>query len=315
MNDPYQVLGVARTATAAEVKQAYRKLAKKLHPDMQQGKGGNETRFKEITAAYDLLSDTEKRARFDRGEIDASGAERAPGFRWGSEGPRARGGRAGAGHPGAGHPGAGPGAGGGRFNFEFADDIFADLFGRGRRPPPPPEADGQDIRLTMRVPFIDAVKGAKRPLQLPDGRVVNVTIPPGTEDGQQLRLRGQAPPSLGGGDVYVAIEVEPHPDFTRSGNDILSTVPVTLGEAVLGATIRVDTVDGPVGLKVPPGANSGRRMRLRGKGLAHAQGGRGDHYVTLSVTLPEVQDEELRRFVEGWSERHPYRVRPEDGSE
>lgn len=298
MNDPYQVLGIPRTATAAEVKQAYRRLAKKLHPDLQQGNRANEARFKEVTAAYDLLSDAEKRARYDRGEIDASGSERGPTFRWGGE-TRTRAGRA--------------GAGGARFNFEFADDIFADLFGRGPRRPPPPETDLQDIRLTLRVPFIDAARGTKRPLQLPDGRIVNVTIPPGTEDGQQLRLRGQAPAQMGGGDVYVTIEVEPHPDFTRVGNDVISTVPVTLAEAVLGATIRVDTVAGPVSLKVPAGANSGLRMRLRGKGLTNAQGMTGDHYVTLSVTLPEEQDEELRRFVESWSKRRPYRVRPGDG--
>jgi DnaJ-class molecular chaperone len=320
-NDPYQLLGVARTASAAEVKQAYRKLAKKLHPDMQHGKGAaNEQRFKDVTAAYDLLSDPDKRARFDRGEIDASGAERAPhGFRWSGEaggGARSRGPWG----PGAGAgPGSGPAGastGGGRFNFEFADDIFADLFGRGRRQqaPPDPGGDGQDIRLTLRVPFLEAVKGGKRPLQLPDGRVVNVAIPAGTEDGQQLRLRGQAPQGMGGGDVYVTIEVEPHPDFTRQGSDILSSVPVTLAEAVLGATIRVDTIDGTVGLKVPPGANHGRRMRLRGKGLAGAAGARGDHYVTLAVTLPETVDDELRRFVESWSAKHPYRVRP-DGDE
>lgn len=319
MNDPYQVLGVSRTASAAEVKQAYRKLAKKLHPDMRQGKknAGDDQRFKEVTAAYDLLSDADKRGRFDRGEIDASGAERAPqGFRWSSEaggGGRARG-------PwgaGPGQAGGGSSTGGARFNFEFADDIFADLFGRGRRqqqPPPPDMGDGgQDIRMTLRVPFLEAVRGGKRPLQLPDGRVVNVAIPAGTEDGQQLRLRGQAPQGMGGGDVYVTIEVEAHPDFTRQGADILSTVPVTLAEAVLGATIRVETVDGTVGLKVPPGANHGRRMRLRGKGLAGDGGARGDHYVTLSVVLPETVDDELRRFVESWSAKNPYRVRPEGG--
>lgn len=312
MNDPYQVLGVSRTASAAEVKQAYRKLAKKLHPDMQQGKNGaNEQRFKDVTAAYDLLSDPEKRARFDRGEIDASGAERAPhGFRWSSE---AAGGAHGRGPWGPGQTGAGAGTGGARFNFEFADDIFADLFGRGRRAQqaPPDMGDGQDIRLTLRVPFLEAVQGGKRPLQLPDGRVVNVTIPAGTEDGRQLRLRGQAPQGLGGGDVYVVIEVEPHPQFTRQGADIHSTVPVTLPEAVMGATIRVATIDGTVGLKVPPGANHGRRMRLRGKGVPTTAGARGDHYVTLAVTLPETIDDELRSLVETWSSSHPYRVRPD----
>ncbi|MCC7275849.1 MAG: J domain-containing protein, partial [Alphaproteobacteria bacterium] len=261
MDDPYKVLGVPRTASAAEIKQAYRKLAKKLHPDMQPG-GRAGDRFKEVTAAYDLLSDADKRGRFDRGEIDASGAERAQTFRWGGEGAGAGAGRRRAGAAGT---------GGGRFGFEFSDDIFADLFGRGRQRGAPAEEGGHDIRITLRVPFLDAIRGGKRPVQLPDGRVVNVTVPPGTESGQQLRLRGQAPSLMGdAGDVYVVIEVEPHPTFTRDGADIHATVPVTLGEAVLGATIRVETIDGPVSLRVPAGSNSGSRLRLRGKGVLTA---------------------------------------------
>ncbi|MGE0715556.1 MAG: DnaJ C-terminal domain-containing protein [Alphaproteobacteria bacterium] len=309
MDDPYKVLGVPRSASAADIKQAYRKLAKKLHPDVQQGNQANEQRFKEVTAAYDLLSDAEKRGRFDRGEIDASGAERPQGFGWGAA--------AGAGGGGRTRRSTGA-AGGGRFGgFEFSDDIFADLFGRGgrrgRAEAPMDEGGGADIRMTIRVPFLDAIKGGKHPVQLPDGRVVNVTIPPGTEDGQQLRLRGQAPSMLGAsGDVYVVIEVEPHPVFRRDGADIDATVPVTLAEAVLGGTIRVETVDGAVGLKVPPGSNSGTRLRLRGKGVLTARGVRGDHYVTLSVTLPETVDPELRELVERWSRSHPYRVRPGD---
>ncbi|MGE0725371.1 MAG: DnaJ C-terminal domain-containing protein [Alphaproteobacteria bacterium] len=309
MNDPYKTLGVARSASAEEIKQAYRKLAKKLHPDLHPGNRANETRFKEVTAAYDLLSDADKRAKFDRGEIDAGGAEKPRGFRWSAE--------AGGGGRGPGGAGAAGGAGG-RFGFEFADDIFADLFGRHRRagqaPPPPPEGLGHDIRLALRVPFLEAVKGGKQPLPLPDGRVVNVNVPPGADDGLQLRLRGQAASPFGpAGDVYVTIEVEPHPVFSRQGDDIHSTVPVSLGEAVSGATIRVPTVDGPVDLKVAAGANSGTRLRLRGKGVARRGGTRGDHYVTLSVTLPDPLDPELREFVERWSKTHHYVVRDDEG--
>lgn len=305
MDDPYRTLGVAQTATAEEIKQAYRKLAKKLHPDMHPGNRTNEARFKEVTAAYDLLSDADKRARFDRGEIDAGGAERAR--RWSAGAGAERGSGAGPGRAGA---------AGGRFGFDFADDIFADLFGRHRRggqqAPPPPEGIGHDVRIGLRVPFLDAVKGSKRPVHLPDGRVVNVNVPPGAEDGMQLRLRGQAVSPFGpAGDVYVTIEVEPHAEFTREGADIHSTVPITIGEALAGATIRVETVDGPVDLKVAPGANSGTRLRLRGKGAAASKGARGDHYVTLSVKLPDPPDKELSALVERWAQAHPYKVRPE----
>jgi len=292
MEDPYRVLGVARTATADEIRQAYRRLAKKLHPDVNPADKSSGNRFSEVTAAYDLLSDEAKRARFDRGEIDASGAERVRAG-WRTHGGAQAGPRAGR---------AGPEFGGGGFNPE---DLFAELFGRGRRRNRAPK--GEDIRVALKVPFVDAITGEKLPLVLPDGRVVNVSVPPGTEHGQTLRLRGQggAGPEGALGDVYVAIEVEPHPRFRREGATVLVDLPISLAEAVEGATVEVPTVDGPVDLKVPPGANTGTRLRLKGRGAPiRAGGGRGDQIVVLQVVLPDPPDPELAEFLAGWAKRH-----------
>jgi DnaJ-class molecular chaperone len=288
MRDPYEVLGVARTATADEIKKAYRQLAKKLHPDLHPGNAKAATQFKDVSAAYDLLSDTDKRARFDRGEIDASGAEvrRRPFYRSYAEG-----------------------AGGAKYGGFDPEDIFGDFFGGSRRRGF--KARGADVAYEMQVDFIDAALGAKRRLSLPDGRTLDVTIPPGSEDGQQLRLKGQGTGGLGGGpagDAYIQIHVAPHPFFTRDGRDIHVELPVTLVEAVRGGKVQVPTIDGAVSVTVPKGSNTGTVLRLKGKGVLDRQAGtRGDQYVKLKVMLPDKPDAELERFIEGWNRSYDVR--------
>jgi DnaJ-class molecular chaperone len=298
MRDPYEVLGVTKGADTKEIKKAYRKLARTLHPDLHPGDKAAEERFKDVASAYDLLSDAEKKAAYDRGEIDASGAPR-PERRFYRD-----------------YAEAGPG--GARYadpNEFFYDlggaDIFADLFRGARRDAR--KARGADLQQRVEVDFLDAVNGAQRELPLADGKRLKVTIPPGTTDGQTLRLKGQGAASPGGGpsgDLHLEIRVRPHPQFTRKDNDIYAELPVTLGEAVLGGRIEVPTVDGTVSMTVPKGANTGTRLRVRGKGAPPpGDGPRGDHYVTLKVMLPPSPDDELVRFVEEWSPKHPYRVR------
>lgn len=289
MRDPYEVLGVSRTATADEIKKAYRHLAKKLHPDLHPGNAKAAAQFKDVSAAYDLLSDADKRARFDKGEIDASGAEvrRRPFYRSYAESP-----------------------GGAKYTGGFdSDDLFSDLFGGGRRRGF--KARGADVAYEMQVDFIDAAVGAKRRLTLPDGRTLDVTIPPGSEDGQQLRLKGQGTGGLGGGpagDAYVEIHVAPHPFFTRKGHDIHVELPVTLSEAVAGGKVQVPTVDGAVAVTVPKGSNTGTVLRLKGKGVLNRQSGaRGDQYVKLKIVLPDKPDPELERFVESWNRSYDVR--------
>lgn len=313
MRDPYSVLGVAKSANEGEIKSAYRKLAKKLHPDVNPGNKEVEQRFKEVTAAYDLLSDKEKRGKYDRGEINADGTPRYDS----------------AFHRAYSQPGGGGGARGG---FEYShgggggdfEDIFADLFGRARRggggrrthSAHSTQVKGNDVQYTVQVSFAEAAKGIRRRITLYDGKSLDVTIPPGTEDGQTLRLRGQGMPGLGGGagDAYVTVHVQQDPIFDRQGHDIHVTVPVTIDEAILGGKIRVPTIDGPVAVSVPPGSNTGSRLRLKGKGVAKPQGaGRGDQIVYLEVVLPEKPDDELRSFLQGWALRHPYDVRKKVG--
>jgi len=285
MRDPYIVLGVPREATDDAIKKAYRRLAKKLHPDLHPGNRANEQQFKEVTAAYDLLSDPAKRARFDRGEIDASGGER--GFRPHGSGARAYQRAAG--------------------GFSF-DEIISEILSRGRRES---EERVGDISQTLRLAFLDAALGGKRRVTLADGRSIDVAIPTGIESGQTLRLKGQgprAPRGIAPGDLYLEIEVEPHPFFQRKERDIHVELPVTLTEAVLGATVTVPTIHGAVAVKVPRGSNSGASLRLKGKGIA---GGSkiGDQYVKLRVVLPDPPDSELTAFLERWGAKHPYEVR------
>ncbi|MBB3263854.1 DnaJ-class molecular chaperone [Azospirillum sp. OGB3] len=319
MRDPYQILGLTRSASADDIKKAYRKLAKEFHPDLKPGNAANEERFKEISAAYTLLSDSDKRARFDRGEIDASGQERHHGF-----GGRSR--------ANAGRSRAYSGAGGaGDDSFFGGEDWFSDLFGGGRKRGGPgggaaggtagggSRSRGSDINYSVSVPFVEAAQGTKRRISLSNGKSIDVAVPPGTEDQAKLRLKGQGLPGAGGfgaGDAIVEVHVEAHPFFTRQGSDIHVEVPITLNEAVLGATIRVPTISGPVALKVPPGANTGSTLRLRGKGVMNqATKQAGDQYVKLKVVLPDPPDAELVKFMEEWSRTRSYDVRKKAGLE
>jgi DnaJ-class molecular chaperone len=299
MATPYEILGVAPSASADDIKKAYRKLAKKLHPDLNPGNKKVEQQFKEVSAAYDLLSDPAKRARYDRGEIDASGAERPdrPFYRRYAEG------RAGAKYQDFGVD-----------EDSFVDDLFANLFRQQqRRSERSMHLRGADVTYVAEVDFVEAAIGAKKRLMLTDGKTLDVTIPPGTEDGQTLRLKGQGLPGTGGGasgDAYIEVKVLPHPVFTRQGTDVHVELAVTLPEAVLGATVTAPTVDGPVSLKVPPESNTGSILRLKGKGIVdRATGKRGDQYVRLKVVLPDRADPDLKQFLETWSMQHPYSVR------
>lgn len=283
MRDPYELLGVARTASQDEIKKAYRKLVKQLHPDLHPGDKQAEQRFRDVTAAYDLLGDADKRARFDRGEIDAEGKERIDPFARAHAGARtrARGARSGA------HAG-----------FSAAD-ILDEVFGRGGFRP-----KGADVSYTLNVGFREAAGGTKKRLRLSDGRTIEVKVPAGTQDGAVLRLKGQGLQGLGGGaagDALVEIRLEADALFTRHGNDVHLEAPVTVREAVLGASIEVPTIDGKVSLKVPKGSNSGTQLRLKGKGLRDsATGAHGDQYVRLVVALPDPADPDFTKFVEGW---------------
>lgn len=314
MRDPYLVLGLTRSATADDIKQAFRRLAKQYHPDLNPGRPDIEQKFKEVNSAHGLLSDPDKRARFDKGEIDASGAERPDrSFRraW-------QGGGRGAGAGGA--RGAGPGArpAGDKDDDPFADDFFNDIFGATKRRYSAGggagvKAKGSDVNYSVNVSFADACLGAKRRLTLSTGKTIDVNIPPGTRDQTKLRLKGQGLAGLGGagaGDAIVEVLVDSHPLFTRKDDDIHLDVPVTLAEAVLGAAIKVPTLDGQVAVKVPPGANSGTTLRLKGKGIPNPDRKvTGDLYVKLVVVLPEKPDAELTAFIERWSKGKEYDVR------
>jgi DnaJ-class molecular chaperone len=296
--DPYEVLGVKRDASPKEIQKAYRRLAKKLHPDLNPGNADAEKQFKEVTAAYDLLSDPEKRARFDRGEIDASGAER----------PQQRFYRDFAGS--ASNPYTSD-AGFADFADFGGDDILSAIFGRRGRAQPR-RRRGSDVHYRLDVDFLDAVNGATRRITLPDGSVLDVTIPPGTRDGQILRLRGKGRLGAGGGpagDALVEIRVRPHRYFRRRGDDIELEMPVSLAEAVLGGRVEAPTPTGPVTMTVPKGANTGTVLRLKGKGVPRANGSRGDEYVTLKVALPDKPDPELERLIAEWQPGKDYNPR------
>jgi DnaJ-class molecular chaperone len=307
--DLYQQLGISRGASDAEVKKAYRSLAKQLHPDRNQDNPKAAERFGKITQAYDILSDKDRRARYDRGEIDEDGNPRMP-FGGGFGGGGARPGGGGGGGPGFdGFPGGAGGLGG----ADAADlsDLFEGLFGAataGRRAGGPfrggarrsAPAKGADVAYRLKVPFVDAATLKPQRVKLAGGRTIDLKLPKGVENGQKIRLAGQGQDGPGGkGDAIVTVEIAAHPHFTREGNDIRLTLPVTLKEAVLGAKVKAPTPDGPVMLTVPKGATSGKVLRLPGKGFTDKAGKRGDLKVTLAVDLPS-DDADLRAFAERW---------------
>jgi len=301
-NELYDVLGVSSDASSDDIRNAYRALAKKHHPDLNPGDKAAEETFKKVQAANEILSDADKRRQYDAGEIDAEGNETQRGYyrEYAS---------AGGDHPyrsSAGH--------------DDISDIFSDLF-RARA------QDGEnvnirmrggDVRYSMEVSFLEAINGAKKRVTMPDGKALDITIPPGLNEGQVLRLRNQGMPGLGGGatgDAYVEIRIAAHPGFRRRGNNIHVDLPIALHEAVLGAKVRVPTVGSTVTMTVPAGSNSGDTLRLKGKGVPAASGrSAGDQIVTLQVKLPKTPDDELKSFLADWAKSHAYDPRTEKES-
>ncbi|MGC1269285.1 MAG: DnaJ C-terminal domain-containing protein [Croceibacterium sp.] len=308
MADPYVTLGVSRSATEQEIKSAYRKLAKELHPDRNKDNPKASERFSQVTQAYDLLSDKSKRSLFDRGEIDGDGNPKMP-FGGG-------GGFGGAGY----RSGAAGGMGAGMGGAEDLGDIFEGLFGSraggmgsgmgggfGRRQPPPQR--GANVAYNLRVPFADAARQEPQRITLGDGATIDLKLPAGVETGTQMRLKGKGQPGpAGAGDAIVTIQVDPHAFFRRDGDDVTLDLPITLDEAVKGAKVKVPTVDGAVMLTVAAGSNSGKVLRLKGKGFSRKDGSRGDQRVTLAIQLP-ADVTQLAERLGDWQDSTPVRAR------
>jgi DnaJ-class molecular chaperone len=336
MRDPYDVLGVQKNASAASVKSAFRKLAKKLHPDANKNDDKSAARFAELNAAYEILGDDGKRKAFDRGEIDAEGKPRFQGFPGGGagRGPFGQAGGAQDSHfesftwgPGGFQRHSGPGAGGGPRGGGMGgggfDDILKEMFGAagaagaerprgGRRrtqfqPEDFGEAQSRDVAGQVTITLPEVATGASRRVHLPTGKEIDVKIPAGLADGQTIRLKGQGMPGLGGaaGDALITVTIAPHPTFERDGANLRLELPVTLYEAVLGGRVRVPTLDGAVELAIPPGTSSGRTMRVKGKGLP-GKDGPGDLYATVRIVLPEQPDAELEELMKKWRDAKPY---------
>lgn len=300
--DPYLELGVPRSATADDIRKAFRKLAKQHHPDANQNDPTAEEKFKRVSSAFDILGDEDKRKKFDRGEIDADGRDQHPGFGGGPFGP---------GGASGGRYRAGPGSPG----FEGVDinDILGDVFGQrgaggaragfgfggGGR--------GQDLRAHLDIDIEEAIRGGKKRIAFSDGRTLEVTIPKGAQDGQTLRLKGQgAGGRAGPGDALIEIGLKPHPLYRREGEVLHMDLPISVPDAVLGGKIDAPTPDGPVTLTVPRGSNSGAQLRLKGRGFINAKGQRGDLLARLVVTLPETPDPQLEKFADAWRRERPY---------
>lgn len=316
MRDPYTTLGIPRTASEADIKSAYRKLAKELHPDRNKDNPKAAEKFSEVTRAYDLLSDKAKRAQFDRGEIDAEGNPANPFAGMGARGGYGRGGTYGAGPGGA--PGAGDFGGFGADDVDLSD-LFEGLFGGrkgpqpqakrgfGRQPPPPPPKRGADIQYRLAVPFVEAAAGRDQRITLADGKAIVLKLPAGVEDGTMMRLKDKGHPGPGGnGDGIVMVEVGSHPFFRREGDNIRMDLPVTLDEAVRGAKVKCPTVDGAVMLTLKPGTSGGTVMRLAGKGWTRKNGKvvdgkaeRGDQLVAIEIQLP-ADLSALEQRLDGW---------------
>ena len=290
MRNPYEVLGVDPTTSSADIQKAYRKLAKKLHPDLNPGDKAAEEKFKEVACAYDLLSDADKRKRFDAGEIDASGTERPQQHFYRDYA------ASDAAHPYADSSGYA--------DYMDSDDAFAELLRRSEQARA--NRRGRDLHYSLQIDFAESITGASKRLTLPDGGTLDVTIPPGLVDGQTIRLRGKGAPGTGKGglgDALIEVEVRADPRFARDGDDISLELPISLSEAVLGGKIRVPTPTGDVTMTVPKGSNTGTTMRLRGKGAPRHGGGHGDEFVKLKVVLPKGADPELEAFVSNWDRK------------
>ena len=293
MDDPYKTLGVAKDATQAEIKKAYRKQVKALHPDLHPGDKAKADQFQAVSSANDIIGDAEQRKRFDAGEIDASGQERPQRQYYRDQ--------ANADPRGRYESAAGYG------DFEDLSGVFSDLFGARAQAQQGRQqgfaARGADLRYHLNVDFMDAVQGAKRAVPLPDGSAIDLTIPAGVRDGQTLRLRGKGQPGIGGGpagDAYVELGVGQHPVFTRDGSDIEVELPISFDEAILGAKIEVPTLSGKVSMRIPKGASSGQRLRLKGKGVAPAAGPPGDQFVRLKIVTPSKPDAEMDAIAQRW---------------
>jgi DnaJ-class molecular chaperone len=291
--DLYAILGVKRSASNDDIRRAYRKLAKDLHPDQNKNDPKAEEQFKLVSAAFAVLGNPEKRKRYDAGEIDAMGNERAnPFYRDYAAGEAGRGG----------HDSFNPGG------ADFSD-LFGDLFGR-RGPGGAFTMRGMDYRYNLDISFLEAVNGTKKRVQFPDNETLDIQVPSGVETGQTLRLKHKGGPGAGRGepgDALIELKVAPHPIFSRDGDNIIVEVPITLNEAVLGARIEVPTIDGRVTVSVPKGASSGQVLRLRGKGIRNNRSSsQGDQLITLKIALPSTVDSELERFMQDWGQRHPY---------
>jgi DnaJ-class molecular chaperone len=310
--DPYQELGVPRSASADEIRKAFRKLAKQNHPDTNPNNKEAEERFKKVSAAFDILGDPAKKKKFDAGEIDADGRETMRGF-GGGQGPWGP-------SSGAGFSGRRSSTSGGAYqseSFEGVDlgDILGEMFGGGRGGRAGGAGGGfggfsqrgSDVRARLEIDLEDAIRGGKQRIAFSDGRTIDVTIPRGAQEGQTLRLKGQGSPGRSGpGDAFIELAIKPHPIYRREGEVLVMDVPIPFYDAVLGGKVEAPTPDGPVQLTIPKGSNTGARLRLKGRGLADNKGVRGDLFARLVVALPEKPDAELEAFAEKWRDKHPY---------